>query len=180
VESLLAGIGRCSALCTQLRSTNAPAAARLTCAAVTLQDVLRVAPHGHSSPAVATALAAAATHEPAAATLPPAMHPGVLPDCTAQRIASRCSPAAMLATHIHVGTIMTPSAMVGRGASAGGLTEEDIFAAVGPGGSDAFHDADSGVSNDGSSEQEASMMRTSTAGSNSLQVRKSVLPKMCT
>lgn len=70
--------------------------------------------------------------------------------------------------------------MVGRGASAGGLTEEEIFAAAGPGGSDAFHDADSGVSNDGSSEQEASMMRTSTAGSNSLQERKTVLPKMCT
>ena len=60
--------------------------------------------------------------------------------------------------------------MVGCGAPAGGLTEEDIFTAAGPGGSDAFHDADSGVSNDGSSEQEASMMRTSTAGSNSLQV----------
>jgi hypothetical protein len=70
------------------------------------------------------------------------------------------------------GTIVTPLAMAGPGASAGGLTEEEIFAAAGPGGSDAFHDADSGVSNDGSSEQEASMMRTSTAGSNSLQVRQ--------
>jgi hypothetical protein len=62
------------------------------------------------------------------------------------------------------------------GAAAGQLSGDEAGAAGGAG-SGAAHDADSSVSGDASMEHQAAVVRTSTAGSNSLQVLAQTLPR---